>query len=161
MASAPTLGRVLNLWSITCNQLPNTLATLQGGYKPEDIWMTRHIERANLHWKNKYFIVSSWWKKTHCEIPCRFLLIRLYLLRMTPRRRYHAKNLFLRGIFIFQIFLLLSTGTSNWINALYIESTENCPFSWRFHRNTSDPCENCTMDKPLEQDVPWLESGSN
>ena len=92
------------------------------------------------------FYCSSWWQKTHCGLPCQFLLIRLSLVRMTPRRRYHAKILFLRGIFIFQIFLLLSTGTSDWIKALYIESTENCPFPWRFHRNTSDPCENYTVD---------------
>ena len=108
--------------------------------------MTDHIEWVNLHWKNKCFIVSSWWQKTHCGLPCQFLLITLSLVRMTPRRRYHAKILFLRGIFIFQIFLLLSTGTSDWINALYIDSTENCPFSCRFHRNTSDPCDNCSVD---------------
>ena len=108
--------------------------------------MTGHIDRANLHWKNKCFIVSSSWQKTHCGLPCQFLFIRLSLVKMTLRRRYHAKILFLRGIFIFQIFLLLSTGTSDWINALYIDSIENCQFSCRFHRNTSDSCDNCTMD---------------
>ena len=78
--------------------------------------------------------------------PFQLLLIRLSLVRMTPRRRYHAMILFLSGIFIFQIFLLLSTGTSDWINAPYIDSNENCPFPCRFDQKTSDPCGNCTMD---------------
>ena len=80
--------------------------------------------------------------RTSMPIP----LNKVIFSKNTPRRRYHAKILFLRAIFIFQIFLLLSTGTSDWINALYIDSTENWPFLWRFHRKTSDPCDNCTMD---------------
>ena len=60
--SAPTLRRFLNLCSIPCNQLPNILATLHGGYRPEATWMTDHIERANLHWKqmlNNLFMVTG------------------------------------------------------------------------------------------------------
>ena len=108
--------------------------------------MTDHIEQANLQWKNKCFIISSCGQNTHCVLPCQFLLIRLSLVRMTPRRRYHANILFLSGIFIFHIFLLLSTGTSDWINTLYMDSTENCPFPWRFHWNTSYRCDNCTVN---------------
>lgn len=145
MVSAPTLRRVLNLWSIPSNQLPNTLATLQGGYNTEAIWMTDHIEWANLHWKNKCFIVSSWWQKRYCELPCKFFLIRVSLVKMTPWRSYHAKILLLRGIFIFQIFLLLSTGILGWINALYIRElsipmevpSEYIRLMWQLHHGQS------------------------
>jgi hypothetical protein len=54
-ANAPTLMRILYLLSIPHGQLPNILATLLGGYKLEAIWMTDHIERAKLHWKEQVF----------------------------------------------------------------------------------------------------------
>jgi hypothetical protein len=43
------------------------------------------------------------------------------------------KTFVLSRIFIFQIFLLLSTGPSGWVRALYIESIEKVIFSVRFH----------------------------
>ena len=101
----------------------------------------------NLHWKNKCLIVSSWWQKMHCELPCQFLLIRLSLIRITPLRRYHAKIFVFNGIFKRQIILLLSTGTSSWSKALYIESSVNWPFFCRFHRNTSAPGDNWIVDR--------------
>jgi hypothetical protein len=55
--SAPTLIRIFNLLSIPCSQLLMILA----GYKVEATWMIDHIDLANLHWKNKCLIVSSWW----------------------------------------------------------------------------------------------------
>jgi hypothetical protein len=59
--------------------------------------MIGHIERAKLYWKNKYLIVSSYEQKTHILLQCQFRLIRLSLVRITPRRKYHAKILFLSG----------------------------------------------------------------
>jgi hypothetical protein len=47
----------------------------------------------------------------------------------------------LKGIFVFQIFLLLSTGKSDWRIALYNESTEKPPWAYRSQPNTSGPGE--------------------
>jgi hypothetical protein len=58
-AIAPTLIRILYLTSIPSNQLPKMFATLVGGYSPEAIWMTDHIERAKLHWKKRCLMFSS------------------------------------------------------------------------------------------------------
>jgi hypothetical protein len=41
--------------------------------------------------------------------------------------------LFLSWIFIFQIFLLSSTGKSDEMSTSYMEATQNFPFSCRFH----------------------------
>ena len=131
---------VLSLLSIPCSQLPKTLATDLGGYKLDAIWMADHIERAKLHSKNKCFIVSSCGQNIHFVLPCQFRLTRLSFVRMTPLRRYHVNTLILSGIFICHIFLLSSTGTSECTKALYMESTENLPFSHRFQRNSSGPC---------------------
>ena len=139
MATAPTLRIIMYLWSTPCSQFPKILATLLDGYKFEATWMTDHIERAKLHWKNKYLIVSFWWQKTHFVLPCQFHLTRLSLVRITPWWRYQANILIFRGIFIFQILLLWSTGMTGWTSALYIEPTENLPFPCRFQRNSSRP----------------------
>jgi hypothetical protein len=136
MASAPTLISLLNLSWIPCSQLPKILATLVGGYKVEGTWMSDHIDLEKQQWKNKWLIVSSWWQKTHCVLPCQFHLTRLSLVRITPRRKYHPIFLVFSGIFIFQIFLLLFTGISDWIIALYTEPTENFPLGCRFQRNS-------------------------
>jgi hypothetical protein len=81
---APTLIKVLYLWSTPFSQLPKILATLRGRYKVEPIWMIDHIDLANRHWKNKCLIVSSWWKNIHVLLPCQLPLARLSLVRMTP-----------------------------------------------------------------------------
>jgi hypothetical protein len=60
------------------------------------------------------------------------VLIRLPLVRITPRRRYQPKISIFRSIFIFQIFLLLSTDITRRIYALYMESTKNFALSCRF-----------------------------
>jgi hypothetical protein len=113
-AIAPTLICFLNLRSIPLSQFPKILVMLHGGYKVEATWMTDHINLAKRHWKNKYFIVSSWWQKTHFLLPCQFRLARLSLVRTTPLRRYHSNTLIRKGIFNFQSLLLwtLSIGTS-------------------------------------------------
>jgi hypothetical protein len=64
-------------------------------------------------------------------------LTRLSLVRMTPQRKYQPKILVFNGIFIFQIFLLLLIGTSDWIIALYIDPTDNFPLGCRFQQNSS------------------------
>jgi hypothetical protein len=115
------------------------LATLVEGYSLEATWMIDHIDLAKRHWKNKCFIVSLWWQKIHWLLPCQLCLIRLSLVRITPRRKYHPKILVFRGSFIFQIFLLLSTGKSDWIIALYRECTENFPLGCKFQQNSSVP----------------------
>ena len=61
------------------------------------------------------------------KIPCKDFILKRYL-------------------HLLDLLIIISTGTSDWINALYIDSAENCPFPWSFHRNTSDPCDNCTVD---------------
>jgi hypothetical protein len=109
--------------------------------------MIDHIDLAKRQWKNRCLIVSSWWQKTHLVLPCLFRFTRLSLVWITPRQRYHAKILVFSGIFIFQIFLLLSTGISDWIIALYKESTEKMPLACRFHQNTSDPAESWIESK--------------
>ena len=143
-ASAATLISCLNLTSTLFSQLSKIWAMLLGGYKVEPIWMIDHIEPENWHSKNKWLIVSSLWQKTHLLLPWQFRFARLSLVRITPRRRYHAKTLFFSGIFIDQIFLLLSTGTSGWISALYILSTVNLPLLCKLHRNSSVPCVKLT-----------------
>ena len=107
--------------------------------------MIDHIELANVHLKNKCLSVLSLGQKTHCLLPCQLRFTRLSFVRITSRRRYHAKSLFLSGIFIFQIFLLLSTGTSGWMRALYIESNENLPLLCKLYRNSSVPCVKLTV----------------
>jgi hypothetical protein len=82
--------------------------------------------------------------KMHFLVPCQLRFTRVSLVRITPLRRYQAKTFVFNGIFIDQIFVFLKTGVSDWINALYIESTENLPLSFRFYRTTSDPCNNWT-----------------
>jgi hypothetical protein len=52
------------------------------------------------------------------------------------------KILVLSGIFIFQIFKLLSIGISGLLKAVYIHATENTAFPIRCQLNTSDPCKN-------------------
>jgi hypothetical protein len=145
MAIAPIRIKVLNLRSTPLSQLPKRCATLRGGYKVEPIWVIDHIDLANCHSKKRWLIVSSWRQKTHLLLPCQLRLTRLSLVRITPLRRYQAKTFVFNGIFIDQIFVFLKTGVSDWINALYIESTENLPVSFRFHRTTSDPCNNWTL----------------
>jgi hypothetical protein len=155
-ASAPTLISVLNLRSIPWSQFPKILATLVGGHRLEAIWMIDHIDLAKRQWKNRCLIVSSWWQKIHLVLPCQFRFTRLSLVRITPRRRYHAKILVFSGIFIFQIFLLLSTGISDWIIALYKEATEKMPLACRFHRNTSDPAESWIESKIMfKKNLMW------
>ena len=65
-------------------------------------------------------------------LPYQLRLKRLSLIRITPRRAYHAKKLIFDGSFIFQSFLSLFGGISDWIKALYMESTVNKPFWCRF-----------------------------
>jgi len=119
------------------------LATELGGCKVEPIWMADHIDLTNSHWKNKCVMVSSCWQKTHFLLPCQLRLARLSLVRITPRRKYHANTLVFSGIFIFQSLLLLelSTGISGRMSVLYIESTENLSFFVRFHWNLSGPSD--------------------
>jgi hypothetical protein len=85
--------------------------------------------------------VSSWWQNTHCLLPWQLRVTRLSLVRITPWRKYQPKILVLSGIFIFQIFLLLSTVISGWIIVLYNELTENFPLECKFQRNSSEPTE--------------------
>jgi hypothetical protein len=68
-----------------------------------------------------------------------FRLTRLSLARMNPRRKYQLNFLVLNGIFIFQILLLLLTGISDWIIALYSELIEKFPLGCQFQRNSSGP----------------------
>jgi hypothetical protein len=83
MTIAPILIRRLNLTATPLSQLPNILTTLRVGYKVDPIWTTDHIDLANLHWKNKCLIVSSWWQKTHFLFPCQLRLARLSLVKCT------------------------------------------------------------------------------
>ena len=66
-------------------------------------------------------------------------------MRITPRRVYHEKFFIFNGNFIFQSFSHLTIDTSLWMRAIYMESTEKRPFSFRFHRKTSDPAESWIM----------------
>jgi hypothetical protein len=133
-AIAPTLICFLNLQSIPFSQFPNILVILHGGNKVEATWMTDHIVLAKRHWKNKCLIVSSWWQKTHFLLPCQFCFARLSFVKITPLRRYHPNTFIHNGGFNFQSLslLTLSIGTCGKIRALYVEATENLPFSWRF-----------------------------
>ena len=83
-AYAPTLISVLNLFEIPSNQWPKILATLVGGYKFDAIWMTDHVERANLHWKKRCLIVSSWVQKQHFLLPGQLRRARLSLVKTIP-----------------------------------------------------------------------------
>ena len=40
------------------------LATLVGGYKLDAIWMSGHIERANLHWEIGVWLYDGKYKAT-------------------------------------------------------------------------------------------------
>jgi hypothetical protein len=115
------------------------LATLVGWYKVKANWVIDHIDLTNRHWKNKCFIISSWWQKIHFLLSCQFRFVRLSLVSLF--RRYHPNTLIRKWSFNFQSLLLsfLSIGMLGWINTLYIESTENLPFLWRFQRNTFRP----------------------
>jgi hypothetical protein len=98
-------------------------------------------------WKNRRLIVSSWCQKTHLLFTCQLCLARLSLVRISPGRRYQPKILVFRRIFIFYFFLLLSTDISDWIIALYKESTEKVPLTYRLHRNSSGPGDNLIVAK--------------
>jgi hypothetical protein len=113
------------------------LAILHGGNKVEATWMTDHIDIAKWHWKNKRLILSSWWQKTHVLLPFQFRFARLSLVKITPLRRYHSNTLICNGSFNFQslLLLILSLGKSGWISALYMDATQNLPFSCRFQQN--------------------------
>jgi hypothetical protein len=111
------------------------LATLHGGFKSEDFWMTDHIDLANRYLKNKCLNISSLWHKTHFLIPYQFLFLQSYLWWELPSMKMPSKKITFSGIFTFQSFLLSSTVTSGWREALYMESIENFPFSCRFHQN--------------------------
>lgn len=125
---ATTLNSVLNLWGIPYSQRQYMLATLRGGYKFDATWMTDHVARAKVHWKNKCLIVSSWWKNytSYFHASCGGRGYPLW----GPRRRYHIIFLTLSGILDFQILLLLSTGISECVSAGYIESTEKRHSVW-------------------------------
>jgi hypothetical protein len=83
-AIAPSLICFLNLLSIPLSQFPSILVILRGGNKVEATWITDHIDPAKWYWKNKCFIDSSWWQKTHFLLPCQFRFARLSLVRTTP-----------------------------------------------------------------------------
>jgi hypothetical protein len=121
--------------------LPKLLVILLGGNKVEATWMTDYRDLAKWHLKNKCFIVSTWWQKTHFLLPCQFHFARLSLVKTTPLCRYHPNTFIHNVIFNFQslLLLILSIGTSGKISALYIEVTKNLPFSCRFQRNSSCP----------------------
>ena len=70
-------------------------ATGRGGYNLEAIWMVDQIKRATLQSKKMCFIVSSWRQKTHFVLPFQLRLTKLSLVRITPRRAYHANILIL------------------------------------------------------------------
>jgi hypothetical protein len=142
-AIAPTLICFLNLLSIPFSQFPKILVILHGGNKVEATWMTDHIDLGKRHWKNKCLIVSSWWQKIHSLLPYQFRFARLSLNKITPLRRYHPNTFIHNEIFNFQSLLLLtlSIDTSGKIRALYMDATENIPFSCRFQRNSS--CSSC------------------
>jgi hypothetical protein len=91
-------------------------------------------------------------------LPCQLRFAMLSLVRIKPRRRYHANTLVFSGIFIFQIILLFSTNPRGWIIALYMESTENLPFSFRFQQNSFAPCVKWTKENLGSnsfQDASW------
>lgn len=75
-------------------QLPKILATILGWYIVEPICMMDHIQLASLHSKNKCLIFWSLWQKTHYLLPSQLRLVGLSLVRIIPRRKYHAKTLF-------------------------------------------------------------------
>jgi hypothetical protein len=109
------------------------------------MWMIDHIDLANRRCKKGCFIVSSSSRNTHFVQSCQLRSSWLSLVRITPRRRHHAKkSLVLRGIFIFQMDLLLYIGWTGSIKALYMESTENTPFLVSSQWNSSTPCVNQT-----------------
>jgi hypothetical protein len=60
------------------NQLQEKISPLQDGYKTEASWMTDHIERSNLQWKNKILIFSTL-KKTFC-VPGQLLFASLSMV---------------------------------------------------------------------------------
>jgi hypothetical protein len=95
------------------------LATLHGGYKTKANWMTNHIDLEKWYWKNKYFIVSSWWQKTRFLLPWQFRFARLFFGENYSLPKVSSDTLICKEIFYFQSLLLLSTETSGWINAFF------------------------------------------
>jgi hypothetical protein len=110
--------------------------------------MVGHIDVEKEHWKKRYFIVSLWWQKSHffASLPIAFCKA-IFGENHPTTRRYHVNALVFSGIFIFPNFKLLSTGISGWIQALYIEATENIPLPVRFQRKTLDPWDNWTESR--------------
>jgi hypothetical protein len=97
------------------------------------VWMHTWCSRRILYESSMVAQKISLRGITNKILPCKLRFMRFYLVRITPRRRYHKKTLVFSGIFIFQIFLLLSNDT--WV--LYIESTKTLPLSCRFYKNSS------------------------
>jgi hypothetical protein len=71
----------------------------------------------------------------------------------------NIKIFFFKDIF-FQIVLLLTTDTIGWISALYMESTENVPLSYRFHQNSSVPTL-IGLKLNAKQDIPRYKPRTN
>ena len=116
-AYAPTLISVLYAFEIPSSQWPKILATLVGGYKFDAIWMADHVERANLQWKKRCLIVSSWVQKQHFFLPNQLFRAGLSFVSTTPLWRYHVNILTLSGTFAFQFFCYYSPVPQNvWVH---------------------------------------------
>jgi hypothetical protein len=114
------------------------------GYKVEGIRMIDHTDLANLHWNN-YLVVSSWWQNTHSMLLCQLYFSRLALVPSFTK--IPCKYLHFKRNFHLPKNILLSTDTSGWTSALYMESNEIFPLSCRFHQNSSTPCVKWTVGK--------------
>jgi hypothetical protein len=81
-------------------------------------------------------VFDSYGKKQHCFSPFQFRLVRLSFIKTTSLYMYHIKILIFKRIFSLHIILFLIT-IPLFINAIYIEWTENLPCRCKFQWNKS------------------------
>jgi hypothetical protein len=75
------------------------------------------------------------------------MLCKVVLCENYPSTNIPHKNFSFHRYLHFLFFVLLSTGASGWISALYMDITYNFPISCRFQRNSSVPCVNWTISR--------------
>jgi hypothetical protein len=67
-------------------QLMNTSAMLRGRYMAKSVWITAHVDLANLHSKNEYLIVCHHDESRHTffYFHANYVFARLSLVSITP-----------------------------------------------------------------------------